>query len=100
MSARDWIAVAIAFVCATAMFGMFRVTSSVVDEFDTATARLERMERAMAEETDVMETTWKDKQGVEHTVRTFQRVGESSADWAARHQAAVTALQAIYPPAP
>lgn len=47
----------------------------------------------------VLETSWKDADGVTHTVKTPRQADETLDAWTARHQAAVDALQAIYPPA-
>jgi hypothetical protein len=58
--------------------------------------------REFAEELDQMQTLvtrWRDAKGVEHTVNTPRQEGESADEHAARHAAAVAALQAIYPPA-
>lgn len=56
---------------------------------------------ALAPEDDVqvLETSWKDVDGVLHTVKTPRQSDETLDAWTARHQAAVDALQAIYPPA-
>lgn len=51
-----------------------------------------------AKEMGVMETSWKDKLGATHTVKTEQRVGETYDEWVARHKGAVDALQAVFPP--
>jgi hypothetical protein len=58
--------------------------------------------REFAEELDQMQTLvtrWRDAKGVEHSVNTPRQEGESAEEHAARHAAAVAALQAIYPPA-
>lgn len=47
----------------------------------------------------VLETSWKDADNVTHTVKTPRNADETLDAWTARHQAAVAALQAIYPPA-
>jgi hypothetical protein len=44
-------------------------------------------------------TRWRNAKGVEHSVNTPRQEGESAEEHAARHAAAVAALQAIYPPA-
>lgn len=44
-------------------------------------------------------STWTDAEGVEHKVKTVRAPGESPEQHAARHQADVEALKAIYPPA-
>lgn len=44
-------------------------------------------------------TTWKTANGVQHTVTTTQRAGETPTAFAARHRDLVTAAQLIYPPA-
>lgn len=58
--------------------------------------------REFAEELDQMQTLvtrWRDAKGVEHSVNTPHKEGESAEEHAARHAAAVAALQALYPPA-
>jgi hypothetical protein len=47
-----------------------------------------------------LSSTWKDARGVSHTVTTPQLADESPTAHAARHKAAVDALQALFPPAP
>lgn len=42
---------------------------------------------------------WKDASGVTHTVTSVQQDGETDADFLARHNAAVAAQVAQYPPA-
>jgi len=46
-----------------------------------------------------MTSSWTDSNSTTHTVETTQNEGESAPDWAGRHQEAVAALQALYPPA-
>ncbi len=51
------------------------------------------------EEPADFETTWVDTGGLTHTVKTKLRDGETTADAAARHQAKVDALLALFPKA-
>ena len=50
----------------------------------------------MAEQT--LRTTWKDSDGLEHTVETERNDGEPVSDFAQRHKDAVDALKALFPP--
>lgn len=92
----QWVryAVPIAFVASVA--GLVMISAML-----TATAaRVERVVPELVPEVDVqvLETSWKDALGATHTVKTTRQDGESLSDWSARHQLAVDALQAIYPP--
>lgn len=66
-----------------------------------ATQNLEREIQTLGERlraVDPLIAKWNDKDGIEHTVKTDWRVGETAAEQASRHAARVEALKAIYPP--
>ena len=59
--------------------------------------------REFAQEIEQMQTLvtrWRDAKGVEHSVNTPRQTGETAEAHATRHQEAVAALQALFPPAP
>lgn len=63
-------------------------------------AEMQNPKRKAALLMQTMTTTWKDAQGVTHTVTTTRGEGETQSAFAQRHKDAVAALQAIYPPVP
>jgi hypothetical protein len=46
-----------------------------------------------------LETSWTDAEGRDHTVTTHRAPGESNTAWHARHDEAVAAAKAKWPPA-
>lgn len=79
-------------------------TKQAQSDVSATASRIERMVSTAMEavqvESQYLETSWTDARNAEHTVRTHRAPGEDTADWAMRHQEAVDALQAIYPPVP
>jgi hypothetical protein len=50
-------------------------------------------------ETETYVTTWKDAEGLQHTVNTPREDEETKEAWAARHKESVDALKELFPPA-
>ncbi len=94
-----WIA---AFFCALGAFAYSSLGSLVSEVRDnrkfliaiSETLIEQRLETAMQSVT----TTWTDAQGVTHSVTTVRQEGETDQQLAARHRAAVEALQQVFPP--
>lgn len=88
---------AVAAVAGALWWGADRVFMQRMREAEAAVDRIAALVQGLGEPYDMV-TTWRDADGLTHTVTTPRNDGESEAAWAARHQAAVKALQALFPP--
>lgn len=74
--------------------------STIDDEFQRPAVPVEvHMGQEMIPMPQTLQYTYTGKDGGTHTVTTPRLDGESADDWVTRHQEAVAALQAVYPPA-
>ena len=74
----------------------FQVSANAIPPIET----IRNMVTATTEqkEDQLLTATWKDCDGVTHTVTTTQGHGESNADFVQRHADLVAAAQKLYPP--
>ena len=89
-----------AWIFGAAVAGLVAMSIMLVGETSRRAAAPDSIPETYPEDdVQVLETSWKDADGVLHTVKTPRQSDETLDAWTARHQAAVAALQAIYPPA-
>ena len=95
MRPRFWLVLAAGIVCAAALVAVFLDVRSVVQETRES---IERLLFQMEHSGMTLETTWDSSGPLHHKVTTPRKEGETDEQHAARHQSAVAALKALYPP--
>lgn len=85
-------------VFTVAVVGVIREARKQSDSVQAAAEQIMRTSKEMAEP-QTLTTSWTDERNAKHEVKTSRAPGEEMGDWTTRHQEAVDALQAIYPPA-